>query len=50
MKHRRPAFSRGVLIDTSAYFAFTDRDDVKHSAAQEIFARLAEIRRPLVEP
>lgn len=44
MRQRRPSFSRGVLIDTSAYFAFADRDDVNRSSAQAIFTRLAERR------
>ncbi|MDP2936479.1 MAG: PIN domain-containing protein [Dehalococcoidia bacterium] len=44
MRQDRPSFSHGALIDTSAYFAFADRDDVHRSDAQAVFTRLAESR------
>src|SRR6266581_2988527 len=33
--------ARLVLVDTSAYFALTDRRETDHAAAQAIFVRLA---------
>ncbi len=44
MRRHKPAFPHRVLIDTSAYFAFADRDDTYHSAAQAIFTHLAHHR------
>lgn len=44
MRSRQPVFSSGVLIDSSAYFAFVDRDDVFRAAAQAIFTGLAKRR------
>lgn len=41
MSQHKLSLARGVLIDTSAYFAFADRDDKNRSAAQTIFTDLA---------
>lgn len=44
MRQHRPSLSRAILIDSSAYFAFADRDDVHRSAAQAILTHVAQGR------
>jgi predicted nucleic acid-binding protein len=47
MSTRPPSHSRRVLVDTSGYFAATNRRDTNHSRGTAVLAQLIAERRPL---